>query len=217
MCGCGCITGPNEVWFLVRHGLASRRQEILSDSGSDTLIFRPGEYDVLAYNCERGELRVHGCSAKEVDKLRRAFGLHLFADEEFFPGGAKFTFAPLVESPRACLACRDIQGIKNITLTEVQGFTGGRDWLRVTYQSPDIFTAVERGEFVMPAGDRIVRISLLVRFSDSTKQRTVKIIGSNKLSVVRDGDTALVEQWLIARGFILAKTNDEEIEVMAHA
>lgn len=208
---------PNEFWFLVRHGLASRRQEILSESGSDTLIFRPGEYDVLAYNSERGELRIHGCNGKEVDKLRRAFGQHLFGDEEFFPGGAKFTLAPLLEAGRACLACRDIPGIEHITLTEIQMFTGGRDWLRITFQAPDIFTALERGEFTMPGADRLVRASFVVRFSDSTKQRTVKIAGSNKLSVVRDGDTALVEQWLAARGFVLTNTRDEETGVVACA
>ena len=35
--------------------------------------------------------------------------------------------------------------------------------------------------------------------------------------VVIDRDTALVEQWLIARGFVLSKTHDEEAEVVAHA
>ena len=33
---------PNEYWFLVRHGLASKRQEVVSASGADTLVFRPG-------------------------------------------------------------------------------------------------------------------------------------------------------------------------------
>jgi hypothetical protein len=209
---------PHEYWFLLRHGLASRRQEVLSPDGSDTLIFRPGEYDVLVYNCERGELRIHGCNVKEVENLRRAFGKHLFTDEEFFPGGAKFTLAPLVEARRACLACGDIPGIQHITLTEIQAFSGGKDWLRVTFQAPDIFTAIERGDFVLPAVDRLVRASFVVRFSDSAKQRTVKIAGSNKLSVVRDGDTVLVERWLSARGFVASiPQNEEEPGILARA
>ena len=183
----------------------------MSPDGSDTLIFRPGEYDVLVYNCERGELRIHGCNVKEVENLRRKFGLYLFGDEEFFPGGAKFTLAPLVEARRSCLACGDIPGIQHITLTEIQTFAGGKDWLRVTFQAPDIFTAVERGDFVLPAVDRLVRASFVVRFNDSAKQRTVKIAGSNKLSVVRDGDTVLVERWLSARGFVPAKVEQEEV------
>ena len=55
---------PGEYWFLVRHGLASKRQEVVSASGADTLIFRPGEYDVLVYNRKHSELRVHGCNPR---------------------------------------------------------------------------------------------------------------------------------------------------------
>src|SRR5204863_9382458 len=58
---------PSEYWLLIRHGLASRRQEVVSATGTDTLIFRPGEYDVLVYNRDRGEMRVHGCNPKEVE------------------------------------------------------------------------------------------------------------------------------------------------------
>ena len=201
---------PGEYWFLVRHGLASKRQEVVSATGADTLIFRPGEYDVLVYNRERGELRVHGCNRREVEVLRTMFGKHLFHDKDFFPGGARFTLAPLVEDGRACLACADIAGIENITLTEVQVFNGGRDWLRVTYQAPDVFTTVEQEKLVLPEADLLVRASFSVRFSDSKKHRTIKIIGSNKLSVLRDGDTVLMEKWLDARGFIIKRGADEE-------
>lgn len=201
---------PGEYWFLVQHGLASKRQEVVSATGTETLIFRPGEYDVLVYNRKRGELRIHGCNPREVEKLRCAFGQHLFGDKEYFPGGAKFTLAPLIESRRACLACADIPGIEHITLTEVQVFTGGRDWLRVAYQASDVFTMVEHERVVLPEADLLVRASFSVRFSDSKKQRTIKIIGSNKLSVLRDGDTSLMEKWLDARGFIIKPAVDDQ-------
>lgn len=200
---------PGEYWFLVRHGLASRRQEIVSATGTDTLIFRPGEYDVLVYNRKSGELRVHGCNPREVDMLRKSFGRHIFHDENFFPGGARFTLAPLVESGRDCLACHDVPGIEEITLTEVQALTGGRDWLRQTHNAPDLFTAIERERVVLPEPDCLVRASFLVRFSDSRKRRMIKIMGSNRLSVVRDGDTALMEEWLKLRGFAIERTVEE--------
>ncbi len=201
---------PGEYWFLVRHGLASKRQEVVSAGGADTLIFRPGEYDVLVYNRERGELRVHGCNPREVEVLRSLFGKHIFQDEDFFPGGAKFTMAPLVEDGRRSLACADIPGIESITLTEVQVFTGGRDWLRVSYQAPDVFTKVEEEKVILPEADLLVRASFSVRFTDSKKHRTIKILGTNKLSVLRDGDTILIERWLDARGFIIKRGADEE-------
>ncbi len=201
---------PGEYWFLVRHGLASCRQEVLSASGSDTLIFRPGEYDVLVYNRKRGELRIHGCNPREVEMLRTVFGKHVFHDKDFFPGGAMFTLAPLVEQKRACLACADVPGIEDVTLVEVQAFSGGKDWLRTSYLAPDVFTTVEQERVVLPEADFLVRASFLVRFSDSKKRRTIKIMGTNKLSVVRDGDTALMEKWLDARGFILKRSINEQ-------
>ena len=202
---------PGEYWFLVRHGLTSKRQEVLSAMGADTLIFRPGEYDVLVYNRERGELRVHGCNPREVEILRSLFGKHIFHDKDFFPGGARFTLAPLVDAGRNCLACLDIPGIEHIILTEVQVLVvGGSEWLRSTHNAADLFTAVEHERVVLPEPDCIVRASFLVRFSDSKKRRTIKIMGSNKLSVVRDGDTALMEKWLDARGFIIKRSSDEQ-------
>jgi hypothetical protein len=210
---------PGEYWFLVRHGLASKRQEVVSATGTDTLIFRPGEYDVLVYNRQSGELRVHGCSPREVEMLRTSFGKHIFHDKDFFPGGARFTLAPLVETGRGCLACRDVPGIEDITLTEVQAFTGGGEWLRTTFQAGDLFTNIEKEKVVLPAAENLVRASFLVRFSDSAKKRTIKIMGSNKLSVVRDGDTAMMEKWLAARGFIIKRKveGNEDGEDLASA
>lgn len=202
---------PGEYWFLVRHGLASKRQEVVSATGSETLLFRPGEYDVLVYNRKTGELRVHGCNSKEVEMLRTVFGKHLFNNPDFFPGGARFTLAPLVEKGRASLACRDVPGIEHITLIEVQTLTGGRHYLRQTHNAEDLFTIIEQERVVLPETDCLVRASFLVRFSDSKKRRTIKIMGSNKLSVVRDGDTVLMEKWLDARGFVIKRNELNEV------
>lgn len=206
---------PSEYWFLIRHGLASRRQEIVSATGTDTLIFRPGEYDVLVYNRDRGELRVHGCSPKEVEMFRVVFGKHLFGDTNFFPGGARFTLAPLVEQGRACLACKDVPGMQFVTLTEVQIYSSGGDWLRTVHQSADIFTTIEDERVILPEAEYIVRATFLVRFSDSTKERRIKIMGSNKLSVLRDGDTEIMEKWLNKRGFVLKRHDNEPEPVLA--
>jgi len=200
---------PGEYWFLMKHGLSSRRLEVTSATGWETVIQRPGEYDVLAYNCDRGELRIHACNPKEVEMLRRAFGAHLFGDSEFFPGGAKFTLAPLVTLGRGCLACGDVPELANISLTGVQFFSGGNDWLRETCEAPDLFSKIEGGAVRLPAPELLVRATFLVRFKDSKKRRTVTIAGSNRLKVVRDSDTVLVERWLAARGFVLESVSNE--------
>ena len=207
---------PGTVWFLLRHGLANKRQEVLSDAGSSTVHFRPGEYDVLVYDQALGELGIHGCNRAEVNFLKQAFGLHLFGSKEFFPGEEKYTYEPLLRG-EACLACRDIAGMESVRLVEIQHFIGGRNRLRITYRSDDIFDAIKQGDMVMPPADQIVRACFLVRFIDSTKQRTVKILGRNVLSVVHDSDTGVIDQWVAARGFVIKRTNDEEAEVVAGA
>ena len=150
--------------------------------------------------------------------LRMLLARHVFHDDNFFPGGARFTLAPLVDTGRNCLACGDITGIEHILLTEVQILAAaGSEWLRSTHHASDLFTAVENERVVLPEAECLVRASFLVRFSDSKKRRTIKILGSNKLSVVRDGDTGLMEKWLDARGFIIRRSADETEGVLASA
>ncbi|MCZ7636732.1 MAG: hypothetical protein M5U12_12285 [Verrucomicrobia bacterium] len=116
-----------------------------------------------------------------------------------------------MDDGRACLACADVAGIEDILLTEVQILAAsGSEWLRSTHHASDLFTAIESERVVLPDAESLVRASFLVRFSDSKKRRTIKILGSNRLSVVRDGDTALMERWLDARGFILKRSADEQ-------
>ena len=170
---------------------------------------RRHELFTVQYNRKTGELRVHGCNPREVEMLRSSFGKHIFHDENFFPGGARFTLAPLVKSRRESLVCRDVPGIEHITLIEVQTLTRGRVWLRQTHHADDLFSAVEEEKVLLPEPECLVRASFLVRFSDAKKRRTIKILGSNKLSVVRDGDTVLMEKWLDARGFIIKRTAEE--------
>ena len=81
--------------------------------------------------------------------------------------------------------------------------------MRETYEAPDLFSKIESGAVRLPAADLLVRATFQVRFKDSKKQRKVTIAGSNRLKVVRDGDTVQVERWLAARGFVLEPVRDE--------
>jgi hypothetical protein len=113
--------------------------------------------------------------------------------------------------------CSRLGGIKSVTLVEVQ-HSLRRNRLRITYRSDDLFDSIKAGDVVMPPADQIVGASFLVRFSDSAKQRTVKIVGSNKLSVVHDSDKALMEEWLDVSGFVIHRpVNENETEVLASA
>jgi hypothetical protein len=209
--GCRVFAYPKdgECWFLVRHGLPCKREGVMDGPEGSSIFYRPQKHDVLVYNEAAGEIRVNCCGKRELEEFRKAFGVHLFGNEGFFPGTTKYTLAPLVGGP-ACLACGDIPGIECVTLREVEFFQPGQPWQRITRKSEDIFALVEQGFVNWPAVDRIKRAVFEVKFSDSKKPRRLAIIPSNRAQYGRDDDSALLEQWLNARGFIDKGTDDED-------
>jgi hypothetical protein len=111
----------NECRFLVRHGEPCKREGAIKDGETATVFYRPEKYDVLAYDSERGEIRIHCSGKRELEELRKAFGLHLFGKEAFFPGTAKYALAPLLLGGE-CVVCNDIEEIESVTLTMVEIF-----------------------------------------------------------------------------------------------
>ena len=211
---CRILVFPREkqCLFLVRHGLPCKREGTFNDGKSDSVFYRPRKHDVVVYDIENAELQMNCCGVREMKEFQLAFGAHLFANENFFPGDAKYTFAPLVEKGRNCLACGEVAGIESVTLREVDLFYAGKPWQRITRRSDDVFLLVEKELFKWPSVDRITRATFEVRFKDSKKVRRVTIIGSNKAQYGRDGDMGMIEQWLKLAGFILTKTETEDEE-----
>ena len=217
---CRILVYPREkqCLFLVRHGLPCKREGTFNDGKSDSVFYRPRKHDVVVYDIENAELQMNCCGVREMKEFQLAFGAHLFGNENFFPGDAKYTFAPLVEKGRNCLACGEVAGMESVTLREVEFFYAGKPWQRITRRSDDVFLLVEKELFKWPSVDRITRATFEVRFKDSKKVRRVTIIGSNKAQYCRDEDAAMVEEWLKLAGFVLTKTeteDDDETELVA--
>lgn len=211
--GCRVLAYPKdgECWFLVRHGLPCKREAALEDGQPASVFYRPQRHDVLVYDASRGDIRVNCCGKRELEEFRKAFGVHLFGDETFFPGTAKYTLAPLVRDGRNCLACRDVPGIERVELKEVEVFYPGKHWQCVTRKSNDIFSLVEKGWVRWPESPgEITRATFEVKFSDAKMTRRVTLVPANKALYGRDDDSALVEKWLAARGFILQDTDHED-------
>ncbi len=199
-----------ECWFLVRHGLPCKREGVFNEGKSESVFYRPQKHDVVVYDIENAQLRMNCCGVREMKEFQKAFGVHLFNNENFFPGEGKYTLTPLVEKGRNCLACGEVDGMLSVTLKEVEFFYGGKPWQRITRRSDDIFTLVEKELFKWPNPERITRAGFEVKFKDSNKTRRVTIIGSNKAQYGRDGDADMMEKWMKLAGFILTKTDDEE-------
>ena len=104
------------VWFLVRHGEAFKREGSIDHGQSSSVFYRPEKHDVLVYDPKLGELRMHACSKGEREIYRAEFGRHLFGDERFFPGTAKYTLDPLRTQGLDSLTCVDIEGMDEAIL-----------------------------------------------------------------------------------------------------
>lgn len=190
----------NELWFLVRHGDPFKREGSMEGGG---VFYRPEKHDVLVYLPSIGELRMNAASKGEKELYRKQFGLHLFGNEDFFPGTGKYTLDPLRKDGPESLACTDIEGMEWVRLIEVQFFWGGAENEIETRKADDVFAALESRGRSMPAKVRITRARFQVKFTDSNSPRTVVIRPSNIAQYTRDHDSTVLEEWLLKRGFIV--------------
>jgi hypothetical protein len=174
-----------------------------------TIFYRPQKHDVLVYDPARGELRMNCCSRRERQFFLRAFGIHLFGDEHFFPGTAKYTLAPLVRSGRDCLACADVPGLERVRLKEVEFYFPGAPWQRVLRRADDIFELVENEEVRWPGRvEEITRATFEIKFWKTRRPRRLTIVPCNKALYGRDEDSRLLEQWLEARQFLVPNRSE---------
>lgn len=85
-----------EWWFLIQHGgMMSRLAEAKGDQKTETLFYRPGKDDMVVYNVERDEIRIHTASKAEWELYRKEFGLRLRGDPEYFSDRKHFVLDPL--------------------------------------------------------------------------------------------------------------------------
>lgn len=210
-----CWPREDGIWFLVRHGEPYKREGSIENGESTSILYRPEKHDVVVYDPSIGEIRINARSKGEKVLYRTTFGLHLFGDEEFFPGTSKYTLEPLRTDGKTSLACTDIDGIEWIRLREVQFYWGGPQHEIETRKADDYFAALEARGRSLPSKVRIIRAGFLVKFSDSKTPRSVVIRPSNIAQYTRDADSALVEEWLTRRGFILTEKQDEHDDVSA--
>lgn len=200
----------HEVWFLVRHGNAFRREGSLDNGEPSSVAYRPLKFDVLVYDQRIGEIRMNAGSVGEKDLYRAQIGKHLFGSEDFFPGDAKYTLDALREDGVASLEC-DVDGIEWIILREVQFFWGGQFGEIEIRKASDVFGAFAARDRELPAGCRIFKAVFQVKFADCKSPRSVTIKTSNVAQYTRDHDSVLIEQWLAKRGFIIAREVPDDV------
>ncbi|MHB9037059.1 MAG: hypothetical protein ACYC64_10345 [Armatimonadota bacterium] len=201
--------GEDDVWFLVRHGDAYKRESAVEGYESKSVFFRPETFDVVCYVPSLGELRIHTRNKGELNLYRREFGKLIADDSSHFPGFEKYTLKPLIEDGERSLECGDIEGIDWILLSEVQIEKRTIHFsYKMTYSSPNVFAAMRHLGTLLSGADVIVRAKFTVKFSEVSKTRTVTITPPNKVQLIRDGDAELIELWLRKNGFIIGEVSE---------
>lgn len=201
--GCRVFVYPRgaETWFLVRHGDPFKREPSLKDGEPSSVFYRPEKNDVVVYNHQLGELRINAASKGQKDLYRAKFGLHVFDNEEHFPGMGKYTLEPLRERGRGSIACGDVEGLDWVVLKELQWVWGGPQAEVETRKARDLFGAFEARNGKIPDRPRLQSAKFEVKFASAKRPRMVTVRPSNIAQYTRVPDSELIEEWLSRRGF----------------
>jgi hypothetical protein len=196
------------VWFLVRHGDPFKREGAIDDKGESVGVYYwPEKFDVLVLDPAEGELRINARNKGEKKEYRKVFGRHLYGDDGFFGGESKYTLEPLREKGEDAIA--PVEGMEEVFLTEVDFLWGGSFSEKEIRKADDVFGAYKARNRAFPAKPPITKACFRVTFSDSDTPRTVTIKPPNVAQYTRDADSVIVEKWLKARGFIVAKDKEQ--------
>ena len=195
----------HEYWFYVRHAQPIKRDGCvdLKDLESGSMIYRPERHDVVIYDADAGEMRVHADCEQEPELFRLAFGMHLFNDPNYFPASkGKYTLEPL-KAGRSVLACAGIDGLLDISLKEIEFRGHGELGLRERVSALDVFSIFEKREYKIPAAADICMARFSVLFRDAKKPRSFTIRPSNFATFSRDDDSIPLHIWLERQKFVL--------------
>ena len=198
----------SEWWFLIQHGgTMSRLAESLGDQKTATHFFRPGKDDVVVYNVERDELRIHTSSKGESELYRKEFGQRLRGDPQYFSERKNFVLDPLRKDVGKALDPDGVAGITSIKLQELELAFGGDFDDRIIRKSDDmVASAAQRSKDgkeikAVPDTGKLVRAVFEVEFKDLKKPRRVVLRPPDTLNVGQTGDVKAVHDWLTLREF----------------
>jgi len=189
-----------EIRFVITHGRMLR-----TDGSFDRRLrrsrvaYRPQKHDSVIYDNKTCILKINAQTRAEKDHYRDTFGQVLFDDAGFFPGEDLYTLAPL---KRGTDALRLVPGIESIRLTEV--------WIQIDNDQRfvQISKAYNLAESIARYGrpnlaeGRLVRASLLVKYSSGGRARKLELRPTNVAIYDHDRDGGPAEAFMRANGYL---------------
>lgn len=197
-----------EIWFLVRYPGQLQRHASIDEEGQPTShVFKPEEYDAIVYHKEYGDLRLNTNRAKDHIRYRIAFGdLLLSSSNVFHPRPNVIQLNPLLGECLHIFKCDDIEGLSEIAPVEVAFSSISEPGMKHIWQADkdcDLLThhRDKRRLFTDKGVHTVAHAKFRYRLKAHTREETVSVYAGNSLTYARDGDSAVLEEWLRRRGF----------------
>ena len=212
--GVGCRVNrkdsAGEVRFLIEHGQLCKREPSRRGPKSTSTFFRPEKTDVVIYDVVHNELRINASTFADVREYRALFGRQVFGDEGRFVFREKYTLDPLKNDGRAALSCGDIHGMDKVDLREIEYSWGGAfDHIEI-HRAGSVFNALVLINRSIEQEAHIRKAVFRIKLAGEKRPRTVTIKAGNKSGYNRGEEAMVIEEWLRARGFVLAAEPTEE-------
>ena len=197
-----------EIWFLVRYPGQVQRHPAIDEEGQPTShVFKPEEYDAIVYHKGYGDLRLNTNRAKDHARYRMTFGdLLLSSSNVFNPRANVIHLNPLLGDCLHIFKCDDIEGLLEIAPVEIAFSSLSQPGSKHIWQADkdcDLLTHHRDPSRLLT--DRsvhsVIHAKFRYRLKDHVRKDTVSVYAGNTLTYARDGDSAVLEEWLRRRGF----------------
>ena len=192
-----------EVRFLVQHGQPCKREPSRKGRQSTCTFFRPEKTDLVVYDPLNNELRMSTGTIGEMRLYREKFGKHLFGDPEKFIYAQKYTLDPLKTQGAGALRCRDLGGIEQVKLTEVEYVWPCAFDHTERHKADDVFKALALLERTIEKKAHLAHARFTVKLAGEMNPRPVLVRPPNIAEYGLGEEAAIIEQWLRARGFVV--------------
>jgi hypothetical protein len=164
--------------------------------------------DLIFYDAGAGEIWISAGNREDRDLYRRQLGLSLGGATDYFPEMLACTLEPLRAEGADALDPRGAEGIREITLRQLDVDWGNGFHLVTAVKADDLFAcgaACRRPGDVIPKTGRLARAVFGAQFAGAKACRKVELYPPTVLKLEEPGDLESLAPWLTLHGFIASE------------
>ena len=207
LCDLHLTESDDEVHLEIEHGRPPATDDIVGEELELTQVTVVRvERAILVFDRESCRLSVYAGHAAIKELLRRLVGEHLFGHADHFRRSGAYSLEPLASDLDAALAYEDVPGIKGAVLLGITVNGGDERVTRETIEKSELRKTRRARELYDVLADGGVVEWFKVRLELEGARAVVFELSSakKKIGKVPEKIERLVDEWLIARGFLAA-------------